>query len=92
MYRTCAIDGCDHHFDTCHIHHLAEWDDLGETNLDNLLPLCSYHHHRVHEGRWRLQLEASTRQLTVTLPDGSVHSEAPPDLLAEQRTRDDNAA
>ena len=29
MYRTCAIDGCDRHFDTCHMHHIAEWDDLG---------------------------------------------------------------
>ena len=25
----------------------------GRTNLDNLLPLCSRHHHLVHEGRWR---------------------------------------
>ena len=26
MYRTCAIDGCDHHFDQCQIHHLLEWE------------------------------------------------------------------
>ncbi len=24
MYRTCAIDGCDQHFDACHIHHLMD--------------------------------------------------------------------
>jgi hypothetical protein len=37
MYRTCAINGCDQHFDRCHIHHIAEWDDLGSTDIDNLI-------------------------------------------------------
>ena len=84
MYRTCAIVGCDRHFDECHVHHLAEWDDFGLSDMDNLIPVCSFHHHRVHEGRWQLQLDASTRQLTVTLPDGSYHSRSLPDLLAER--------
>jgi len=88
MYRTCAVAGCDRHFDVCHMHHLAEWDELGETNLDNLLPLCSFHHHRAHEGRWRLQLDPSTRQLTIRLPDGTLHSRARPDLLAERTAHD----
>lgn len=85
MYRTCAIDGCVRHFDTCHIHHLAEWEAFGLTDLANLLPLCSFHHHRAHEGRWRLQLEASSRQLTVRLPDGTLHSKSLPDLLEQRR-------
>ncbi len=80
MYATCAIDGCDRHFDDCHVHHLKEWDDDGFTDLDNLLPLCSHHHHQAHEGRWRLQLDPSTRQLTVTLPTGQQHSVAHLDL------------
>lgn len=88
MYRTCAIDGCDSHFDRCHIHHLIEWDEWGATDLDNLLPLCSFHHHRAHEGRWRLQLDPSTRQLTVTLPDGSGHSRSLPDLIEEHSAAD----
>ena len=85
MYRTCAIGGCANHFDRCHIHHLDEWEELGLTNLDNLVPLCSFHHHRAHEGRWQLQLVASSRQLTVRLPDGTLHSQAFPDLLEQQR-------
>ena len=84
MYRTCAIDSCDRHFDTCHVHHIAEWDDLGPTDLDNLIPVCSFHHHRVHERRWQLQLDPSTRQLTVRLPDGALHSQSLPDLLTER--------
>jgi hypothetical protein len=86
MYRTCAVGDCDRGFDHCEIHHLLEWDEHdGPTDLDNLLPVCSYHHHRAHEGRWRLQLDPSTRQLDVSLPDGALHSRSRPDLLAERR-------
>ena len=53
MYRTCGYPGCDVVFDRCDIHHVIEWLRLGSTDLDNLLPLCSKHHHLVHEGRWR---------------------------------------
>jgi hypothetical protein len=84
MYRTCAIDGCDRHYDLCHIHHLHEWEHGGSTDLANLIPLCSFHHHRAHEGRWRLQLDPSTRELTVTLPEEIPHSIGHPDLLAER--------
>jgi hypothetical protein len=85
MYRTCAIGECDREFDHCHIHHLREWErDVGPTDLDNLLPLCSHHHHRAHEGRWQLQLDPSTRQLTTTLPNGQPHSTSRPDLLHDR--------
>jgi hypothetical protein len=84
MYRTCAIDECDRNFDRCHIHHLVEWDDLGPTDMANLVPLCSFHHHRAHEGRWQLQLDASSRQLTVHLPGGALHSRSVPDIVAER--------
>lgn len=87
MYRTCAIDGCNTNFGRCEIHHLLEWTaDQGPTDLRYLLPLCGYHHHRAHEGRWRLQLDADSRALTVNYPDGSQDSTAPPDILGEQRT------
>ena len=36
-------------FDWCEIHHLRPWEHGGHTNLDNLVPLCSYHHHWIHE-------------------------------------------
>lgn len=88
MYRTCAIDGCNTNYDRCEIHHLLEWTaHQGPTDLQFLLPLCGYHHHRAHEGRWRLQLDPDTRELTVTYPDGTNHSTALPDILDEQRTR-----
>ena len=72
MYRTCAYPGCDVTFDRCDIHHVIEWLRHGSTDLDNLLPLCSRHHHLVHEGRWRLALDKH-RVITIHRPDGTRH-------------------
>jgi hypothetical protein len=55
LHPTCAIDWCDKPYDWCHIHHLKPWNEGGATDLDNLVPLCSKHHHLVHEGGWTTQ-------------------------------------
>ncbi len=52
MYRTCGHPGCTVRFADCEIHHVIDWDHHGPTNLANLLPLCTRHHHLVHEGGW----------------------------------------
>ena len=49
MHATCAVEGCDMDFDWCEIHHLKPWEKGGLTDLDNLVPLCSYHHHLIHD-------------------------------------------
>ncbi len=72
IYRTCGGPYCDTPFDQCHIHHVLPWLDLGDTNLDNLVPLCSRHHHLVHEGGWRLTMTAD-RVLTFVMPEGQVY-------------------
>ena len=36
-------------FEWCEIHHLKPWERNGNTDLDNLVPLCSYHHTWVHD-------------------------------------------
>ena len=48
-HATCAVEGCDMDFDWCEIHHLQPWEKGGLTDLDNLVPLCSYHHHLIHD-------------------------------------------
>jgi hypothetical protein len=53
MHRTCAAPDCPVRFGDCDIHHLKEWGEGGPTNLENLIPLCSKHHHLIHEGQWR---------------------------------------
>lgn len=39
----CPVPGCRHGADSCEIHHIQAWQHGGETNLDNLSPLCRYH-------------------------------------------------
>ena len=83
MYRTCGIGECDVPFDQCEIHHITEWTaDLGETDLGSIIPGCTRHHHLVHEGGWVLDLDPSTRELIITLPDGTVHSRSRPRSVA----------
>ena len=72
MHRSCGFPDCTVRFGDCEVHHVVEWvQHRGPTNLDNLLPLCSAHHHLVHEGGWHLDLFAD-RRLVVRRPDGSV--------------------
>jgi predicted restriction endonuclease len=55
-------------FHHCSIHHIDYWENGGPTDLDNLIPLCSRHHHKAHEGGWKLSLNPNNRQLTVNYP------------------------
>ena len=49
--RGCAFPGCTHDR-FLHGHHVQHWLHGGETSADNLVLLCSHHHHLVHEGGW----------------------------------------
>jgi hypothetical protein len=65
FYDSCAIPECQVKFAHCEPHHIAYWENGGTTDMANLVPLCSRHHHAAHEGGWKLQLEPSTRQLSI---------------------------
>jgi hypothetical protein len=77
LYPTCAIPGCGVRFMATHIHHVIWWEHGGTTDLANLLPVCSRHHHAVHDGGWRLVL-APDRTLCIELPDGTTMTTGPP--------------
>ena len=72
QYRTCGFPDCDVAFDYCEIHHVLPFERGGPTDWANLLPLCSRHHHLVHEGRWRLALSPS-RTVSIWRPDGELY-------------------
>jgi hypothetical protein len=55
VFDTCAVTGCDRPFAWCEIHHANAWSRGGNTDLDNGIPLCGFHHNRAHEGRWDLR-------------------------------------
>lgn len=77
MHRTCAVPGCAVHFDRCTIHHVTWWRHGGRTDLINLLPLCTAHHVAVHDKGWIITL-GPNRELTLRLPDGTIHCTGPP--------------
>ena len=77
LYATCAIPGCSVHYDRCKLHHVIWWSFGGRTDLDNLLPVCSMHHAKIHHDGWIIELGAS-RELTLRIPDGTIHTTAPP--------------
>jgi hypothetical protein len=51
--RTCRFPGCHRRAKLCDIDHVVAWEDGGTTSADNLIALCSRHHHLKHEaGGW----------------------------------------
>ncbi len=77
MYATCVWDGCDRPITWTQAHHIHEWDHGGPTDLANLVPLCSRHHHMVHDGGWRLRLRAD-RTLEIHRPAGAARGRGQP--------------
>ena len=65
MHPTCAIPDCEVIFDHCNVHHIDYWENGGSTDLNNMIPLCSRHHHAAHEGGWKLKLDPETRDLQI---------------------------
>lgn len=49
FHETCAADGCERPFAWCELHHRQPWSHGGSTNLADAVPLCSFHHHRIHD-------------------------------------------
>jgi len=56
QYGGCAFPGCGHPPSYTEAHHLQWWSRRGPTDLSNGIPLCSFHHHRVHDDGWEIQV------------------------------------
>jgi hypothetical protein len=68
--RHCTFPGCHNR---CYVdgHHIKHWVNKGETNLDNLTLLCTYHHTLVHEGGFKIRRDGD-RAIYFERPDGRV--------------------
>jgi hypothetical protein len=53
--RGCRFPGCSNsrYVDA---HHIEHWANGGETKPSNLISLCRFHHHAVHEGGFRIEI------------------------------------
>ena len=61
-HATCAASGCERPYAWCELHHRQPWAQGGRTDLADAIPLCSQHHHWIHDTGYNHQ----------TLPDGSI--------------------
>ena len=66
--RTCRFPGCGQRR-FLHAHHLQHWARGGRTDLSNLVHLCGFHHHLVHEGGYTIERRARG-ELCFRRPDG----------------------
>ena len=76
--RHCRFAGCRARIDE--VHHIVFWSRGGLTRSDNMLGLCWFHHHLVHEGGWDLVGDANM-EVKGTGPDGRVWTTGPPGTL-----------
>ena len=85
--HTCQFPSCTSNR-RLHTHHIIHWEDNGPIDLNNLLLLCSFHHHLVHEGGWNLTGTATDH--TITRPHALSRPDAlpltPASLAARQTT------
>lgn len=80
----CRYPGCARGTPFCEAHHVVFWRNGGTTDARNLVLLCRYHHHLVHERAHALTL-LPDGGVEVTRPDGHVltgRPRGPTDALA----------
>ena len=85
--RHCRFPNCDRPPTWCEGHHVHWWTNGGPTNLNNLVLLCSRHHHRLHSRHWRAELKPDGA-LVVTGPGGFSETTYPPDARERQPVAD----
>jgi len=75
--RGCTWPGCDRPPGWCQAHHITWWEHGGRTDIDGLTLLCNHHHHRIHDGGWKLE-RLDDGGLCFTGADGRVLNRPPP--------------
>jgi hypothetical protein len=71
----CRFPGCGFTNYT-DVHHIVLFTKGGKTTLDNLITLCSSHHHAVHEIGWKMSGNAN-EMVTFTGPHGRTSTSSP---------------
>lgn len=77
----CRVMDCSVPSGGCDAHHANHWADDGETEPDNLVLLCWFHHHLVHEQHWSIKPLGAGHFLMID-PHGDAHDMRPPMIAA----------
>jgi hypothetical protein len=67
--RHCRFPDCDRPPAYCEAHHIVDWERGGHTKPDNLVLLCSRHHHILHLDGWKHCLH-SDNSFEILTPSG----------------------
>ncbi|MBD8868877.1 HNH endonuclease signature motif containing protein [Nocardioides donggukensis] len=62
VHTSCAGHDCQVPYAWCELHHAHPWARGGRTDLADMVPLCGFHHHRIHD----------PDHLHQRLPDGTI--------------------
>lgn len=61
VYDECAAESCDRPYAWSELHHEDPWHRGGRTDLELAVPLCGFHHRRVHDARYAHRVTAGER-------------------------------
>jgi hypothetical protein len=75
----CVFPNCNRQAEACDLDHTLAWDHDGETNPDNLAPLCRRHHRTKHQANWTYQ-RLPDGTIEWTSPTGHKYQNPPPQL------------
>ena len=75
----CRWPGCGIPAGSCDAHHAQHWLDDGNTEPDNLVLLCWFHHHLLHEQHWSIE-PLGAGHFTLNDPNGSTSQIRPPQV------------
>jgi hypothetical protein len=78
--QTCAFPTCNRQAENCDLDHVCDWAHGGHTCPDNLVRLCSRHHHLKHNGNWTITYNPTTGTTQWTTPTGRHYTNHPPEL------------
>ncbi|ROQ03872.1 HNH endonuclease [Rathayibacter sp. PhB93] len=78
--QTCRFPGCTRPAASSEADHTVEWRNGGETCLENLVMLCTSHHHVRHGEQWSYDPVDSGGTIVWTSPTGRRISNRPPPL------------
>jgi uncharacterized protein DUF222/HNH endonuclease len=62
----CRYPGCPVKKKYIQVHHIVHWADDHDSDLDNLLALCGFHHRRHHDGAFGITLAEDGRPIFLT--------------------------
>ncbi|MFN8170442.1 MAG: DUF222 domain-containing protein [Candidatus Nanopelagicales bacterium] len=77
----CRFPGCSRPAERCEIDHARPYDTGGNTDLDNLGPLCKYHHQLKTHCGWQIIASHRDGSCTWRSPLGRIYEHTPPDLV-----------